>query len=173
MTENCGEGCTRTVTKIVTSDTGSDGSEIIRKDVEVIELRTGENEDVDIDVDVEQFSDGEGIVRKKVKVIAATDGEITPDMQAKIDSMISEFDEDGVWHQKGDGVIVVDGSGQATKTRVIIREDGQEYVTGDTDVTVNQVENEDGSRTIRITPDEGGETTVITIKKENSSKSDN
>lgn len=174
VTEDCGEGCSRTITKIVSSAAGEDGSEIYKKDIEVIELVTGDQEDVSVDVDVEEHSDGEGIVRKKVKVIAATDGEITPEMRAKIDEMISNIEgEEGQWHQKGDGVMVFNSTEDSQKVRVILREDGQEFVTGDPSVDVEQIENADGSRTIRVTPEDGGETTVITIKKEKSSKSDN
>ena len=174
VTEDCGEGCSRTITKIMSSETGEDGSEVVSKHVEVIELHAGDHKDVDINVDVEELLDGQTTVRKKVKVVTAVDGEITPEMRAKIDAMISDLDGgENVWHQKGDGVMVFNTTGDNQKVRVVIREDGHEYVTGDSDVKVEQTENEDGSRTIRVIPEDGGETTVITIKTEKSSKSDN
>ena len=173
FTEDCGEGCSRTVTEILSSETGEDGTEIVSKHVEVIEINSGEHDSVDVDVDVEELVNGEGQVRKKIKVITATDGEMTPEMSAKIEKMIGELEGgESVWHQKGDGVMVFNSTGDHQKMRVIIREDGHEYVTGDTDVKVEQTDNEDGSRTIRVIPNDGGETTVITIAKEKSSKSD-
>jgi len=173
VTEDCGENCTRTVTKIIKKEAGEDGTEFVSKNVEVIELHAGDHEDVDINVDVEELVKGEGKVKKKVKIVTAGDGEITPEMRAKIDAMISEFDDgDAVWHQKGEGVMVFNSSDEHQKVRIMVREDGHEYVTGDSDVKVEQTENADGSRTIRVIPENGGETTVITIQKEKASKND-
>lgn len=171
--EDCGEGCSRTITKIKSSKTGKSGADILRKDVEIIELRTGETEDVSVDVDVETIGDGENIVRKKVKVISASGGEITPEMRAKIDGIIREYaGDEGSSHQEGDGLMVFNSSDDAETVQVFIRKDGEDF-TSSSDVNVEQTENEDGSRTIRVTPDNGGDTTVITISTENSSKSDN
>lgn len=174
VTEDCGDSCQRTVTTIKTSETGDDGTEIITKKVKVIELKSGSEDLVDLDVDVETDVDGE-VVHKRVKVIKTTDGEITPEMQAKIDTLIADAEsgEGYVFKEKGDGLVVMNMSDSAKKTRVIIRDGDEEILNSSSDVSVDQVENEDGSRTIRITPDDGSETTVITIQKEKLPKNDN
>ena len=174
VTEDCGEGCSRTTTTIQTAETGEDGHQVVSKNVEVIEIRSDGADDVRVHIDADSELDGDAIIRKKVKVITATDGEISPEMQAKIDAMVSELEAgDGVWHQSGDGIMVFDSDGDAKKTRVIIRSDSEDVLSADGDVDIDQVENADGSKTIRITPDDGGEVTVITIHKEKSSNSDN
>ena len=172
ITEDCGEDCTRTTTTIRTADVDEDGNEVISKKVEVIELRAGDEALADIDIDVESGTD----VRKRVKIITATDGEITPEMREKIDALIADAGkgEGYAFKHSGDGLIVMSANSDSEKTRVIIRDGDQEIVDSMGNVMVDQVENEDGSRTIRIVPEDGsGETTVITIQKEKSSNSDN
>ena len=172
VTEDCGENCTRTTTTIRSAEVDEDGNEIISKKVEVIELMAGDETLADIDIDVEADTD----VRKRVKIITATDGEITPEMRAKIDALIADADkgEGYAFKQDGDGLIVMSSNSDIQKTRVIIRDGDQEIVGTSGNVKIDQVENDDGSRTIRIVPEDGsGETTVITIQKENSSNSDN
>ena len=171
-TEACGENCTRTTTVIRTSELDEDGNEIISKNVKVIELTAGGEELADIDVDIE----GDASVRKEVKIIAATDGELTPEMQAKIDALVADIDggEGYAFKHSGDGLVVLSSDSDVKKMKVIIR-DGDEEIIGDSgNVTIDQSENADGSRTIRISPQDGSdETMVITIQKEKSSKSDN
>ena len=170
VTEDCGENCTRTTTIIRTADADDNGIETVSKSVKVIELRDGGSELADIDIEEGAHS------RTKVKVITAADGEITPEMRDKINALIADIDggEGYAFKQSGDGLVVVSKDAGMQKTKVIIRGDQQEILSASGDVKVDQTENADGSRTIRIAPEDGsGETTVITIKKENSSKSDN
>ena len=110
-----------------------------------------------------------------MKVITSSDGEMTPEMQAKIDALIAEAERgDGhVIKDSGDGVVVFSNQESASKVKVIVRDGEQEILSSSDNVTVDQVENEDGSRTIRITPNDGEETTIVTISKEKSSKIDN
>ena len=172
ITEDCGDNCTRTTTTIRTADVDEDGNGVISKKVEIIELVTGDEALADIDIDVETDTD----VRKRVKIVTATDGEITPEMREKIDALIADVDkgEGYAFKQDGDGLIVMSSNSDIMKTRVIVRDGDQEILDSSGNVTIDQVENEDGSRTIRIVPEDGsGETTVITIQKESSSKSDN
>jgi len=175
VTEDCGENCTRTKTVIRTAKADEDGNAVVTKNVEVIELRTGEEALEDIDIDIDSEGENGAIVRKKVKVITSTDGEMTPEMQAKIDALIADADSgDGyAFKESGDGLYVFSNKDDVKKVKVIVR-DGEEQILSSSDnVTVDQVENEDGSRTIRITPNNGEETTIVTIAKEKSSKIDN
>lgn len=170
VTEDCGENCTRTTTTIRTAESDENGNQTVSKSVKVIELRDGGDELADIDIE-------DGIRSStKVKVITSADGEITPEMRDKINALIADIDggEGYAFKQSGDGLVVVSKETGVKKTKVIIRDDEQEIVSTSGDVKVDQIENADGSRTIRIAPKDGsGETTVITIEKENSSESDN
>ena len=174
VTEDCGEGCSRTVTTFISADTDEDGAQTISKKVEVIEFASGDGEDVNVEIDVDTVSDGQVFVEKKVKVFTTAEGEITPEMQAKIDAMIAEAGEHGYVHgDEGDNLVVLHSAEGEKQMRVIVRQGDGELDGIDGDVEVEKTVNEDGSKTIRITPEGSEETTVITIVKEKSSNSDN
>ncbi len=172
ITEDCGENCTRTTTTIRSAELDEDGYQTISKSVQVIELRPDADGTADINIDIEN----NGVARKQMKIIAATDGEIPAEIRDKINALIADADngEGYAFAQSGDGLVVMSADSDTKTTRVIIRDGEQEILNSSGDVTVNQFENEDGSRTIRIVPEDGsGETTIITIQTENSSNSDN
>ena len=126
ITEDCGENCTRTKTVIQTANADEDGNAIVTKNVEVIELRSGDEALEDIDIDNE--GENGAIVRKKVKVIMSSDGEITPEMQAKIDALIADAESDGhVIQDSGDGLYVFSSNENVKEVKVIVR-DGEEKI---------------------------------------------
>lgn len=171
IVEDCGEGCTKTVRKTRTVEIGDAGEEIIREEVEVIELR--ESGAVEIEVDVESETneaDGTPQVRKKVRIVQVGEGEMTDEMRAEIDEMIAGIETED-YMASGDGVLIAGADGKEA-TRIIIRQKNGE-VTTDGSGEIEESVSEDGVRTFRITPETGGETTVITIRKEKSSKNDN
>jgi len=202
VVETCGEGCTRTIKKTRTVETGDAGEEIIREEVEVMELRDRGAAEIDVQVETDTAEAtgeaGEPKIRKRVRVVTAGDGELTDEMRAEIDELIAGLeseDETGekIWHQKGDGVVIIkrahsEGSEDGTEdARIILRsettdemrvrilssEDGISVLKGGSSTEVEDTVGADGTRTIRVTPETGGETTVITIKTEKSSKNDN
>jgi len=169
--EACGEGCTKTVRKTRTVELGPAGEEVIREEVEVIELREGGETEVEVEVEEDvTAADGTPAVRKKVRILRMDDGQLTGEMRAEIDEMIAGIDTED-FMASGDGVFIsgADGTGPA---RIILRHKDSEVISGASG-NIEQTVGEDGARTIRITPEEGGETTIITIKTEKSSKNDN
>lgn len=167
ITENCGEGCTRTTTTVRTTETTADGTEVQKKDVEVIEINTSASDQVDVDVDVEKVAENGKVVRKQVRVVKSLDGEISPEMQAEIDAMLAELETGAdVSTLSGDGVVVLNKEDGEKKMHIVVRQAGEEAQSNNPAVDIDQIDNPDGSQTIRITPKDGGDTTVITIDKE-------
>ena len=167
ITEDCGEGCTRTITTITAEETDEEGVQTISKNVEVIELSSDESENVNVDINVDTISDGDTVIRKQVKVISSAGGEVSPEMQAEIDAMIADAEAEGyAYSQTGNNLVVLRSDEGDKKMRVIIRDGDSEIDSLDGEVEINKLENDDGSKTIRITPEDGSETTVITIQTE-------
>ena len=173
--KDCGDGCTRTITKTYSTETSEDGYPIVRRDIEVIELREG-GDDVDVDVDVEAMGDDGVVVHKKVHVVTKGGGELTDEQRPKIEAMIGEL-KGGAhslhhFHEKGDGVVIMKSvNGTDVETEVILSSEHGDVTTFGRNVEVTKDVAPDGTRTIRIEP-EDGETMIITIQKEKSSKND-